>query len=285
MIYDCFAFFNELDVLEIRLNILNDVVDQFVIVEANKTFTGKPKPFIFENNKDRFLKFLSKIKYIKIDFPDALKTAWERDYYQKDQLSRGLAGARPEDWVIMSDLDEIPDPAAIMRARRENVATVFEQRMFFYFLNNEHRKKWCGPVMLQYKNFKKLGSIKKVRDIAVRYEALRHDRRFPYFLKTGIELLFFKATCGFPIAIEKNGGWHFSYMGGIEKIQEKFYAWAHTEFAGKADDKKKVEYLIRNGFNLLNQKKELHAISPAADKNFPDLLKGAHYQPLMLYVE
>ena len=67
MIYDCFPFFNELDVLEIRLNVLYDIVDYFVITEADKTHTGRHKEYIFEQNKDRFAKFLDKIIYIKVN--------------------------------------------------------------------------------------------------------------------------------------------------------------------------------------------------------------------------
>lgn len=66
MIYDCFSFFNEIELLEIRLNILENTVDRFVIVEANHTHSGQPKEFIFENNKDKFEKFLHKIIYIKV---------------------------------------------------------------------------------------------------------------------------------------------------------------------------------------------------------------------------
>ena len=67
MIYDCFTFFNELDILEIRLNTLYDTVDYFVIAEANKTHTGKEKDYVFEKNQARFSNFLDKIIYIKVD--------------------------------------------------------------------------------------------------------------------------------------------------------------------------------------------------------------------------
>lgn len=98
MIYDCFPFFNELDILEIRLNTLYDTVDYFVITEANKTHTGKEKEYIFEKNRERFAKFLDKVIYIKVeDFPDLESSKkssdgnkWLYENYQRDAIMRGL---------------------------------------------------------------------------------------------------------------------------------------------------------------------------------------------------
>ena len=89
-IYDCFTFFNELDILDIRLQELYDTVDHFVLVEANQSHSGKPKEYIFENNKDRFEKYLDKIIHIKIDdFPDT-KDSWVREKFQRYCINRGL---------------------------------------------------------------------------------------------------------------------------------------------------------------------------------------------------
>ncbi|MFA6665763.1 MAG: beta-1,4-N-acetylgalactosaminyltransferase, partial [Armatimonadota bacterium] len=70
-VYDCFTFFNELELLELRLKLLNDVVDYFVLVESNKTFKNKDKEFVFEANKSMFEEYLAKIIYIRVeDMPD-----------------------------------------------------------------------------------------------------------------------------------------------------------------------------------------------------------------------
>ena len=98
MIYDCFSFFNELDILEIRLNVLYETVDYFVITEANKTHTGSKKEYVFEQNKERFSKFLDKIIYIKVDdLPDLESSEtssdgnkWLYENYQRDAIMRGL---------------------------------------------------------------------------------------------------------------------------------------------------------------------------------------------------
>ena len=89
MIIDCFPFFNELDLLEIRLNVLNDVVDKFVLVEASKTQSLIDKPFYFEENKDRYSKFLDKIIHVKItDYPK--KDGWAMENYQRNCIVKGL---------------------------------------------------------------------------------------------------------------------------------------------------------------------------------------------------
>ena len=117
MIYDCFPFFNELDVLDIRLHVLNDVVDKFVIVEASFTHTGNPKDFIFEQNKGRFADFADKIIHIKLTekpdppscgIPDERK--WFLENFQRNAIVQGLSAAKPTDIIMVSDCDEIPDP-------------------------------------------------------------------------------------------------------------------------------------------------------------------------------
>ena len=144
MVYDCFPFFNELDVLEIRLNVLDEVVDKFVIVEMSKTHTGIDKPFYFEQNKARFKKFLHKIIHIKVDdIPstenlDKVDSAWLLENYQRDQIMRGLKDAKDSDIVLISDCDEIPNPVRIReyKQNRESGIRIFKQSMYHFFLNN-----------------------------------------------------------------------------------------------------------------------------------------------------
>ena len=118
MIYDCFTFFNELDLLEIRLNVLNDVVDKFVLVEATTTFSGTPKPLYFNENKKRFDKFASKIIHVIInDTPIQPKTIigeyWSWEFFQRNAIVRGLVNCKETDTILISDLDEIPNPNQI----------------------------------------------------------------------------------------------------------------------------------------------------------------------------
>ena len=114
MIYDCFTFFNELDLLEIRLNILYEKVDFFVIVEANKTHTGKDKPFYVQESFARFERFKEKIKYIQVtDMPSG--NAWTLENFQRNCIMRGLDKLADDDIVAISDLDEIINPDVFNR--------------------------------------------------------------------------------------------------------------------------------------------------------------------------
>ena len=114
MIYDCFPFYNELDVLELRLHQHAPFVDKFVIVEATQTFQGKPKRMFFEENKQRYAAFLDRIIHVQFEFPKVfdksylrINEIWARDFYQRDQISRGLGEAQPDDLIIVSDVDEM----------------------------------------------------------------------------------------------------------------------------------------------------------------------------------
>lgn len=169
MIYDCFAFFNEMDLLEIRLNTLNDVVDKFVLVEATRTFQKKEKPLFFEQNKERFKPFLHKIEHIIVDeYPGffakwRVPKTWDYDDHQKEQILRGLKNAKPDDVIIVSDVDEIPRPELVLEYAKKPGIKVFQQKLFYYYLNcfvNRYPEPiplvdgympWYGTVMLNYK--------------------------------------------------------------------------------------------------------------------------------------
>jgi len=224
MIYDCFAFFNELDLLEIRLKELDAVVDKFVLVEATRTFQKKPKPLYFEQNKERFAVFLPKIIHIIVDeYPGFFKkfrvpTVWDYDNHQKEQIKRGLKDCKPDDVIIISDLDEIPRASAVLEYANKPGIKVFEQRLYYYFLNAEcnHFNTdgnswiaqynrdgigfWRGTVMMP---FSMLSTVKKARN--------ERDRVTPQTV------------------VVPDAGWHFSYLGGLEKILAKLQAYTHPE--------------------------------------------------------
>ena len=112
-IYDCFTFYNELDLLELRLTELYDFVDHFVLVEADTTYTSVPKPFYYEENKQRYARWADKIIHIKVtDMPHS-PDAWVNDIFQRNQIARGIADAAPEDLIMICDLDEIVRQEAV----------------------------------------------------------------------------------------------------------------------------------------------------------------------------
>ena len=117
MIYDCFSYLDEDLLLDLRLNILNDFVDFFVIVEGNKTWQNNSKKLIFDINK--FKKFKDKIIYIAVeDLPDG-DNPYLRENHQRNCILRGLSKASKDDLIIISDLDEIPNPEALKLFKKE----------------------------------------------------------------------------------------------------------------------------------------------------------------------
>lgn len=119
MVYDSFQFFNELDILLLRMHILDDVVDKFVISESTVTFSGDAKPLYYEENKGMFKEFEHKIIHNVVDDTPMDCSAFMRDHHQKCAVARGLEGCRPEDIVIFSDVDEIPNPETLKNCCRK----------------------------------------------------------------------------------------------------------------------------------------------------------------------
>lgn len=194
MIIDCFTFFNELDLLDIRLNILNDYVDRFIIVEAGKTQSLIDKPFYFEENKHKFTKFLDKIIHIKVnDYPDNQNNLWEMENHQRNCIKRGLLNTDDHDIIIISDLDEIPNPQHFHQLTDVNFTIAsFEQDFYAYFLNlKSQNSNWIGSVAVKYYILKNTlpQSIRNEKD----------------YISTKIQ----------------NGGWHFSWLGGAEAAWKK----------------------------------------------------------------
>jgi len=201
-IFDCFIFFNELELLELRFMELYDVVDYFVIVEANQTHTGKPKEFIFEKNKDRYAKYLGKVIHVKVeDCPMySLDNVAIIEHFQRNAIMRGLDGvACKDDKILISDMDEIPSPEAI-KANISNPDWIyFDQALFYYYVNCQVKKSCGGSVMATYGTFSSPQSLR--RFAKRRYRALPSIREDIFF----------------------NGGWHYSYLtgGDIDRIKYK----------------------------------------------------------------
>jgi hypothetical protein len=141
-VYDCCIFFNELDVLEIRLEELWDVVDKFIIVEAKHTHQGQPKPLYFYEAKERFLPYISKIMHIIVDeFPNCV-TTWDREHYQRDVIARGLKDCKDNDVIIISDADEILKAETVRNYKPEMGVCAVETPLFYFKLDWKLDEKW-----------------------------------------------------------------------------------------------------------------------------------------------
>jgi len=154
MIYDCFSYWDEDLLLDLRLNTLNNYVDYFVIVEGNKTWQNNPKKFKFDINK--FSNFSHKIIYIKVDdLPDGIDP-YLRENHQRNCIKRGLIKAQKDDLVIISDLDEIPNPEKIKSFNKKMHYAVFKQKHFYYKFNLQsiNSPYWQGSRICVYKYLK-----------------------------------------------------------------------------------------------------------------------------------
>ena len=236
MLYDCFTFFNELEILDIRLHEMAPAVDRFVLVEARKTFQGAEKPLYFEENKALFTPFLDKIEHIIVDFPpdidhfrNAKSPAWAREYFQRDQIARGLAGARPDDLILISDVDEIVKVPLLQKARaglRKGQMGVFTGFSYAHYLNRQVSDEiWqLGPRLCHFADFRSAQTVRNIKLNASR--SLKNTRLGAWHtrLKNWID-------CGFsgPLIKYENAIWHFTSIGGWERFRAKIDAFAHEE--------------------------------------------------------
>jgi beta-1,4-mannosyl-glycoprotein beta-1,4-N-acetylglucosaminyltransferase len=191
-LFDCFIFDNELELLELRLKETEGIVDKWVIVECATNFKQKPKPLNFRDNKERFAPYLDRIYHVTIeDNPIGPHPIIE--HYQRRQLSKAWkeAGAAPGDLIIISDADEIPNPAVLkaLLANPPTAMVVLKQRLYYYTVDCLQNQSWKGPILFV------LG------DGEYDAQQIRGRRR--------------------KIQAINNGGWHFSWLGPLKKIQYK----------------------------------------------------------------
>ena len=238
-IYDCFQFFNEENILDLRLNILDKHVDFFVIVESTTDHQGNTKKLDFDVNK--FKKFQKKIIYIAVeDTLDAIKkphlgqnSLVER--HQRNSIMKGLRNCSDDDLVIISDVDEIPDLSKLKLFNQKKRYAVFLQKKFDYKLNllNETEGEWHGSKICLKKNLK---SPQWLRDLKF--------KKNPFWRIDKIR----------DLQIIKDGGWHFSYLQNPDDILKKIVSFSHGErnvpaFANKKNILEKIR-MKKNIFNL-----------------------------------
>ena len=261
MIYDCFTFFNELDLLEIRLNYLYDHVDKFVLVEMNKTFTELDKSFYFEENKMRYEKFLDKIIHIKVtDIPERTNDleyfrTWQIESHQREAIMRGLDNAKDEDIIIISDLDEIPSVESIETF--DSGIRVCAQAMMNFYLNNQNQ---TNSLWIQGTRICRFSELLNPEAIDIPYLGI-------YFTKPGTTqyMRYHKGD------IFLHGGWHFSYLGGVDAIITKLKSYSHTELnIEKFNNKERIAQRIKEGRDLFDKEDVFKPIP--IDDSFPEYI-------------
>jgi beta-1,4-mannosyl-glycoprotein beta-1,4-N-acetylglucosaminyltransferase len=206
-LFDCFTFFNELDALEIRLNELDDTVDYFVLCESTKTFKGAEKQLVFGQNADRFANFAHKIRHVVVsDMPDEAR-AWEREQFQRNQIKRGLSDLASDDFVVISDVDEIVRASILREVYNCCEVVIFDMAMYQYFLNMQAKASgWAKTFGFRG------GLLSRISD----FNEPRVDAK-KYFASIGLS-----AIC------HGQSGWHFTFLGGAGKVREKLSAYSHA---------------------------------------------------------
>jgi hypothetical protein len=202
VIVDCFTFFNEFDVLELRLRTLGNVVDRFVLCEAPFTFRGDPKPLAFAEHAERFAPWIDRIRVIAYAGPPD-ENPWRNEWGQRDHLLAGLHDCEPDDLILIGDCDEIPDPAFVAQRPADGAILVHTMILMRGYANRADfggAFSWPGTRALTYSSIRAYDSLSNVRQY--RGDAL-----------TSIE-----------------SGWHFSSLGGGAAMEQKMRTYSHAEY-------------------------------------------------------
>lgn len=257
-IIDCFNYFDEDLMLEIRLDTLFDYVDKFIICEATLDHAGNKKKLNFNFNK--FKKYESKIKYLVIeDLPKEVKKfkkhwhpAHARDQYQRNALARGISEFDSNDLIMISDLDEIPNPLKISSFNEKDKYACFVQGNYLLRFNllNTTEPKWYGTRMCRKKDLKSPQWLREIK-----------TKKIPFYK-------FYKPKFDKFIL---DGGWHFSSVKNAEGIYKKLNSYAEQQFN---NDKFKNIETIKNKIvkkeDLFDRNYDFKVLE--IDKTFPDYI-------------
>jgi hypothetical protein len=233
-VFDCFTFYNEFEIAELRIQELWDVVDVFVIAEANTTHQNNPKPYYFNENWYRFEKYKSKIRHIMIDNMPMAQDTWVNERFQRKALERGLTDLRPNDIIIVSDCDEIARPSVIESIKEDSTVNDYDRYnlhvMMSYFKLNY--------IMIQPPSMH--GYIMVTRGRVFTDPQQEREFTFPWVKKPD------------DIVHLDHAGWHFTYFGETEFAKNKIKNFAHAETnTPKILDELDVDFMIANKVGLL----------------------------------
>ena len=254
-IFDCFQYFNESHIADLRFHILDKYVDFFVIVESTVNHQGESKELSFDIRN--YSKFKDKIIYIVVDdTPESIKIPHEGgeslvEQHQRNSILRGLKNCDDNDLVILSDVDEIPDLDKLNLFNKKNYA-VFSQRMFMYKINllNLDEKNWHGSKICLKKNFKSPQWLRNLK-----------FKKYPFWRLDKLR----------NIQIINDGGWHFAYLQSPQDISKKIKSFAHGEYNKEhIVNEDKIKLKLEKGEDILERGYRIKKID--IDNTFPQYI-------------
>ena len=254
-IYDCVQFFNEEHILELRINILNEFVDFFVIAESTTDHQGNSKKLNFDSTK--FKKFENKIIYVVVDdTSEAIKKPHIGgeslvEQHQRNSIMRGLKNCLDNDLVILSDVDEIPDLTKLGQFNKKNKYAVFSQRAYAYKLNlfNKSENNWHGSKMCLKKHLKSPQWLRNLK-----------FKKYP----------FWRIDKPQKLQIIENGGWHFAYLLDPEGISKKIKSFAHGE--DNKENNTAIDKIEKKMEKFLHPTKGFELTKVEIDNTFPQYI-------------
>ena len=283
-IFDCFMYYDEDLVLDLRLNILNKYVTKFIIVESKFTHSGEKRDLLFDINK--YQDFKDKINYIVLDHepqnleevhesdtPDKknskyIMNALKRENYQRNGISKGLSNTSPEDLILISDVDEIPDLSNLDTKKINNEIILFKQNFYYYKFNLKlEDMPWLGTKACKFKNLKSPQWLRNIKD--KKYPIWRIDTFFSDKKYSNIKFI-------------ENGGWHFSNMKTPEEIEKKMRTYLHhREYDITPLGKNKIEEIIKSKKSIYNLRADMKVekfdgtqnLKPTDGNELPDFIK------------
>ena len=253
-------FYDEDLVIDLRLNILNEYVHKFVIVESKFTHSGKKRELLFDINK--YSKFKKKINYIVLenepvdleivhdnDTDDKknskyIMNALKRENFQRNEIKKGLTNAKPDDLILVSDVDEIPNLSNLDLNEINDNIILFKQNFYYYKFNLKlEDMPWLGTKGCKYKNLKSPQWLRNIK-----------DKKYPFWR---LDVLFSDKKYS-NIKFIDNGGWHFSNMKTPEEIEKKMRTYLHhREYDIKPLGTKKIEEMIKSKKSIYNLRADM----------------------------
>ena len=255
---DCFMYFDEDMLLDVRLHTLDAYVDKFVISESAEDHSGKKKKLNF--NINNFPKFKDKISYIVVEklpknisfFKKNWSPDWVRENFHRNSLAEGYKNLSDNDLIMISDLDEIPNPKKISEFQKNQKYACFMQKNFQQKINllNTSQQYWAGTKICQKKYLK---SPQWLRDIKTKKRPF-----WKFFREKEPQLI-------------NNGGWHFSFLKTPQTIKKKIQSYAHQEFnKEKFTDIRLIEERIKNKLDLFDRNFQYNVVD--LDETFPEYI-------------